>query len=206
MAKAKDYLKKTKNFFSKLYTRFTNYKNTKKWFVLYLCILTFCLFFFPVIEANGDKVWFFLFGWMLWKSTLVILLAVILLFLWNLSVSFKNWITKLCALREDEPLVDFLLLWIIVSVFMWVMDWANIAMASWVTQKIWLLNGQVAIDGLLLLWWLVWSFISLRKISSKSSKKTRIVNIVEENHKPTEPANNRWGQVTHLFDDLNNEN
>ena len=206
MKKAKDYLKKTKNFFSKLYTRFTNYKNTKKWFVLYLCVLTFFLFFFPVIEANGSKVWFFLFGWMLWKSTLVILLAVIWLFLWNLSVSFKNWITKLCALREDEPLVDFLLLWIIVSVFMWVMDGANIAMASGVTQKIWLLNGQVAIDGLLLLWWLVWSFISLRKTSSKSSKKTRIVNIVEENHKSTEPASARWGQVTHLFDDLNDEN
>ena len=130
MAKAKDYLKKTKSFFSKLYMRFTNYKNTKKWFVLYLCVLTFCLFFFPVIEANGSRVRFFLFGWMLWKSTLVILLAVIWLFLWNLSVSFKNWITKLCALREDEPLVDFLLLWIIVSVFMWVMDGANIAMAS----------------------------------------------------------------------------
>lgn len=89
---------------------------------------------------------------------------------------------------------------------MWVMDWANIAMASGVTQKIWLLNGQVAIDWLLLLWWLVRSFISLRKTSSKWSKKTRIVNIVEENHKSAEPSTNKWGQVTHLFDDLNNEN
>ena len=206
MKKFNTYLKKTKSFFSKLYTRFANYKNTKKWFVLYLCVLTFCLLFFPVISANGDKVWFFLFGWMLWKSTLVILLAIIWLFLWNLSITFKGWITKLCALREDEPLVDFLLLWIIVSVFMWVMDWANIAMASGVTQKISLLNWQVAIDGLLLLWWLVWSFISLRKISSKSNRKTRIMNIVEENHRSPEPSNNRWGQVTHLFDDLNDEN
>ena len=204
MGKARDYIKKSKNFFSKLYMRFLNYKNTKKWFVLYLCVLTFFLFFFPVISANGDKVWFFLFGWMLWKSTLVILLAIIGLFLWNLSISFKWWITKLCALREDEPLVDFLLLWIIVSVFMWVMDWANIAMASGVTQKISLLNWQVAIDWLLLLWWLVWSFISLRKLSSKSNKKTRIVNIVEENHQRPEPQ--RSSQVTHLFDDLNNEN
>jgi len=206
MKKAKDYIKKTKNFFTKLYTRFANYKNTKKWFVLYLCVLTFCLLFFPVISANGDKVWFFLFGGMLWKSTLVILLAIIWLFLWNLSITFKGWITKLCALREDEPLVDFLLLWIIVSVFMWVMDWANIAMASGVTQKISLLNWQIAIDGLLLLWWLVWSFVSLWKISTKSNRKTRIMNIVEENHKSIEPSSNRWGQVTHLFDDLNNEN
>ena len=118
MKKASVYLKKSKDFFSKLYTRFSNYKNTKKWFVLYLAILAFCLFVFPVIDANGEKVRFFLFSSMLWKSTLVILIAMVGLFLWNLSISFKGWITKLCALREDEPLVDFVLLWIIVSVFM----------------------------------------------------------------------------------------
>ena len=204
MKKAKDYLKSIKNFGSKLYTRFVNYKNTRKWFVLYLCVLTFCLFLFPVVNANGDGIRFLLSG-MLWKSGLVMLLAVIGLFLWNLSISFKGWITKLCALREDEPLVDFVLLWIVVSVFMWVLDWSNIAMASGVTQKIWIISGQVAIDGLLLLWGLVWSFVSLRKTSSKSNKKTRIMNIVEENHKSTEPSTSRWGQVTHLFDDLDDE-
>jgi len=203
MKKAKDYLKKTKNFFSKLYTRFLNYKNTKKWFVLYLAVLTFCLFLFPVVRANGDGVRFLLSG-MLLKSGLVMLLSIIGLFLWNLSISFKGWITKLCALREDEPLVDFVLLWIIVSVFMWVLDWSNIAAASGVTQKIWIINWQVLIDGLLLLWWLVRSFISLRKLWQKSNKRTKIVNIVEENHQKPEPQ--RSSQVTHLFDDLNDEN
>ena len=202
MKKVKIYLKKTKDFFPKLYTRFLNYKNTKKWFVLYLVVLTFCLFVFPVIRANGDGVRF-LFSGMLWKSGLVMLIAVVGLFLWNLSISFKGWITKLCALREDEPLVDFVLLWIIVSVFMWVLDWANIATASGVTQKIWIINGRVLIDGLLLLWWLVWSFISLRKMWQKSNKRTKIVNIVEENHPRSESQ--RSNQVTHLFDDLNNE-
>ncbi len=204
MKKLNIYLKKIKFFFEKLYTRFSNYRNTKKWFVLYLIVLAFFLFFFPVVEANGEKVWFFLFSSMLWKSTLVILIAMIGLFLWNLSISFKGWITKLCALREDEPLVDFVLLWIIVSVFMWVMDWANIAMESWVTQKISLLTFQIAIDGLLLLWWLVWSFISLRKMSQKTNKRTKIMNIVEETHQKVEA--HKQNQVTHLFDDLNNEN
>ena len=202
MKKFNAYLKKTKIFFSKLYTRFLNYKNTKKWFVLYLAVLAFCLFLFPIVRANGDGVRFLLSG-MLWKSWLVMLLAIVGLFLWNLSISFKGWITKLCALREDEPLVDFVLLWIVVSVFMWVLDWSNIAMASGVTQKIWIIDGQVAIDGLLLLWWLVWSFISLRKMWQKSNKRTKIVNIVEENHQKVETQRN---QVTHLFDDLNDEN
>ena len=203
MKKFNAYLKKTKIFFSKLYTRFLNYKNTKKWFVLYLAVLAFCLFLFPVVRANGDGVRFLLSG-MLWKSGLVMLLAIVGLFLWNLSISFKGWITKLCALREDEPLVDFVLLWIVVSVFMWVLDWSNIAMASGVTQKIWIINWQVLIDGLLLLWWLIWSFISLRKMSQKSNKRTKIVNIVEENHQKVESQ--RSNQVTHLFDDLNDEN
>ena len=203
MGKTRDYLKKSKNFFWKLYTRFINYKNTKKWFVVYLAVLAFCLFLFPVVNANGDGVRFLLSG-MMWKSGLVMLIAMVGLFLWNLSISFKGWMTKLCALRDEEPLVDFVLLWIIVSVFMWALDWANIAAASGVTQKIWINNGRVAVDGLLLLWWLIWSFISLRKMSQKSSKRTKIVNIVEENHQKPEPQ--RASQVTHLFDDLNDEN
>ena len=203
MKKFKAFLKKTKIFFEKLYTRFLNYRNTKKRFVLYLAVLAFCLFLFPVVDANGNGVRFLLSG-MLWKSGLVMLLAMVGLFLWNLSISFKGWVTKLCALLEDEPLVDFVLLWIIVSVFMWVLDWADIALLSGVTQKIWIINLQVAIDGLLLLWWLVWSFISLRKMWQKSNKRTRIVNIVEETHQKSEQQ--RASQVTHLFDDLNNEN
>lgn len=203
MKRAREYLKKTKGFFLKLYMRFSNYKNTKKWFVLYLVILAFCLFFFPVIKADKTVVWF-LFSWMLWKSWLVMLIAMVGLFLWNLSISFKGWITKLCALREDEPLLDFVLLWIIASVFMWVLDWANIAMASGVTQKVGLLSWQVAIDGLLLLWWLVWSFVSLRKMSQKSNKRANIVNIVEEQHQRVESQ--RANQVTHLFNDLDKEN
>lgn len=205
MKKVVLYLKKVKIFFEKLYTRFLNYKNTKKWFVLYLAVLAFCLFIFPVVNANTNNVRF-LFSGMLWKSWLTMLIPMVGLFLWNLSISFKGWITKLCALREDEPLVDFVLLWIIASVFMWVLDWANIAAASGVTQKVSIINGRVAIDWLLLLWWLIWSFVSLRKMWQKSNRRTKIMNIVEENHRSIESSPNRWGQVTHLFDDLNNEN
>ena len=203
MKKVVLYLKKVKIFFEKLYTRFLNYKNTKKWFVLYLAVLAFCLFIFPVVNANTNNVRF-LFSGMLWKSWLTMLIPMVGLFLWNLSISFKGWITKLCALREDEPLVDFVLLWIIASVFMWVLDWANIAAASGVTQKVSIINGRVAIDWLLLLWWLIWSFVSLRKMWQKSNKRTKIVNIVEDHHQKVESQ--RSNQVTHLFDDLNNEN
>ena len=87
---------------------------------------------------------------------------------------------------------------------MWVMDGASIAIVSWVTQKVWLVTTQVIIDWTLLLGWLIWSLISLRKMSQKTNKKTRIMNIVEENHQ--RPESQKSTQVTHLFDDLNNEN
>lgn len=202
MKKLKDFRKKMQKFFSKLFTRFSNYRNNKKWFVVYLVVLAICLFFFPVIEANWSNRWF-LFSWILWKSSIVILIAMIGLFCWNLSISFKIWVTRLCSLREDEPLVDFLLLWIIVSVFMWVMDWVNVWVASWVTQKIWLNSFQVAIDWLLLLWWLIRSFISLRKLSQKTNKRTKIMNIVEESRQ--RPESQRSAHITHLFDDLNDD-
>ena len=200
----KDFLKKAKKFFSKLYTRFLNYKNTKKWFVLYLAVLAFCLFvLFPIVKVDGNGV-SFLFSKLLWRSWFVMLLAMVGLFLWNLSISFKGWITKLCALREDEPLVDFILLWVVVSVFMWVMDWASIASAKEITSRIELSGAWLVVNWLLLLWWLVWSFISLRKMSQKSNKRTKIVNIVEENHQKSEPQ--KISQNTHLFDNLDNEN
>ena len=46
--------------------------------------------------------------------------------------------------------------------------------------------------------------MSLRKMSQKSNKRTRIVNMVEENHPRPEPQ--KSNQVTHLFDDLDREN
>ena len=201
--KFKDLLKKTKNFFSKLGTRFKNYRNTKKRFVLYLFVLAFFLLVFPVIHvATLKDSWGSFWLWGFWKSLFVILIALAGLLCWNLSVSFKNWATKLFALREDEPLVDFLLLWIMVSVFMWMMDGASISSVSWVSDRVNLTSWAI-IDCLLLLGWLVWAFISLLKTYNKWSKKTRIVNVVDENHAANEPKKN--AQVTHLFDDLGEE-
>ena len=111
----KDFLKKVTKFFSKLVTRFSNYKNTKKWFVLYLIILALFLLFAPVIGTSEDSYRMINFSW---ASSFIVLLAVVALFCWNLSVSFKNWVINVCSLREDEPLVDFGLLWMIACVFM----------------------------------------------------------------------------------------
>jgi hypothetical protein len=41
-------------------------------------------------------------------------------------------------------------------------------------------------------------------MSQKSNKRTKIVNIVEENHQ--KPESQKISQNTHLFDNLDNEN
>lgn len=197
----KKFLKKVWNFFKKVNTRFSNYKNTKKYFVVYLVVLTFFLLF-PIIRVNSEYYGLF---FSMWRSLLVILVSLIWLFCWNLSVSFKNRLTKLCSLREDEPLVDFILLWMIVCVFMWIMDVVSQTGSMFFSVKDVQAGLSVIwyVDCLLLLWGLIWSFISLQKVSNKASRRTKILNIVEEDRSKSEP--HKSAQVTHLFDDLGEE-
>lgn len=180
---------------SKLFLRFSNYKNSKKWFVVYLAILVFFFAAFSIVDANGEGKRLIFSR----KSSIIVDLALLGLFCWNLSISFKNRLIKLCSLREDEPLVDFILLWIIASVFLGIIDWASIAIVNWITQKINIDTTAVLLDWLLLIIWLCWSLYPFRKNSHKRSKRTKILNIVEENHKSEKTENK---EITHLFDDI----
>lgn len=193
----KDFLKSLKKFFEKLITRFSNYKNTKKRFVLYLIGLTIVLLCFSVLKVWDTSYRMLNFSH---PSAFIVLLSLIGLFCWNLSTSFKNWITRLCALREDEPLVDFGFLWMIVCVFMGIIDMVPIVHEAYGKVEI---GWNALFVWLVLLAGLVWSFVSVWKVSSKSSKKTKILNIVEENH--TKSDSQKPTKVTHLFDDLGDE-
>ncbi|MBQ7073744.1 hypothetical protein IJM86_01485 [bacterium] len=60
-------------------------------------------------------------------SKIVILISLFFLLGWNMSIKFKKKIIDVFSLREDEPLVDFALLWVITSVFMGIVDTIEIA-------------------------------------------------------------------------------
>ncbi|MDR2415337.1 MAG: hypothetical protein LBD75_01670 [Candidatus Peribacteria bacterium] len=114
-----------------------------------------------------------------------------------MSTKFKKLMVNLFALREDEPLVDFAFLWVIMSVFMGIVD--TVGVTSVVSERIGLSNWAYFSEILLLIG-LVWSFISLWISAKKTSKKTKILNIVEER-----PRNEEMKQkkvLTHLFDNL----
>ena len=183
-----------------------NYNNSKKWFVLYLVILSLVLLFFPLIEIKpigADITTYRLFSTAYLKSLIVVLISLAFLFGWNTSIQFKKKVIELFALREDEPLVDFSLLWVITTIFMGILDTMGIAQNF--AGKI-ILTHWTTVSEILLVGGLVRSFINILKLSKQTTKHTKIFNlgsdINEKIEKPDEEKNNK--QV-HLFDNLDKE-
>ncbi|MDR0650446.1 MAG: hypothetical protein LBG59_03395 [Candidatus Peribacteria bacterium] len=198
----KDYVEKAKRLIRKLEKRFSYYDATKKWFVIYLCLLTLVLLLPPIVKISGMKgvegiSYSLLFSGVYVRSLMVILISLFFLLGWNMSTKFKGLMVKLFALREDEPLVDFAFLWVIMSVFMGIVD--TVGVASVVSERIGL-SHWAYFSEILLLIGLIWSFISLWMSAKKTSKKTKILNIVDERPKHEEIKQKKV--LTHLFDDL----
>jgi hypothetical protein len=201
----KDYVERAKKLIKKLGKRFSHYDATKKWFVLYLCLLTLVLLLPPIVKISGMRgvegvTYSLLFSGGYVRSLIVILISLFFLLGWNMSTKFKGLMVRLFALREDEPLVDFAFLWVIMSVFMGIVD--TIGVASVISERIGLSNWAY-LSEILLLIGLVWSFISLWLSAKKTSKKTKILNIVDERPKNEEVKQRKV--LTHLFDDLDDE-
>jgi len=205
----KDILQKLQKFFKKLWKRFSNYNNSKKWFVLYLVVLTLVLLFPPIVRidamsGSSGASYALFFSTVYWRSFIVVGIGLLFLLLWNISMKFKGLVVHLFALREDEPLVDFAFLWVIASVFMGIVD--TIGVAGNVSNRI-NLTGWAVISQVLLLVGLMWSFISLWISAKKTSRKTKILNMVEEAapspSRGTEiSANKPQKKLNHLFDEL----
>ena len=200
------YLQETKKFFAKIWKRFSNYNNSKKWFVLYLVILTVVLLLFPLVKIDGMRgvpgaSYALLFSGVYWRSFIVIGVSLLFLLLWNISTTFKGWIVHFFSVREDEPLLDFAFLWIITSVFMGIIDTVGVAGA--ISERI-SLTQWASFSEILLVIGLVWSFVSLWISAQKTSKRAKILNIVEDSapRKQVEIANHPKKPMQHLFDEL----
>ncbi|MDR3169530.1 MAG: hypothetical protein LBU27_07445 [Candidatus Peribacteria bacterium] len=203
----KTFLHNIVKFAKKLWKRFSNYNHSKKWFVLYLIILTFILLLPPIVKINGmsgveGSQYSLLFSSAYFRSLIVILISLLFLLGRNISIKFKSFVVYLFALREDEPLVDFAFLWVITSVFMGIVD--TVGVAHIISERI-SLTSRAVISELLLGVGLIWSFISLWLSAKKNSKKAKILTIVEESathQKPVEIANQPKRPMQHLFDDV----
>lgn len=171
----------------KLLHKFNRYNKREKWFVIYLLALLFCLIFFPIVKVTslrgtGDYgVW--LMSWAYFKTMLIILISMIILVWRNLSFKFKNILLSYFGGRDHDSLINFLFLFIITTSFFAITDTINVA--AWVTSRVVVSWGGKFIQ-LLLLVWIILTLVSVIKSAKETWKKTKIINMVDEDHKKSE--------------------
>lgn len=149
-------------------------------FVSYLVLLSAFLILFPIINVSPvNDGWYnvWLLWWNFFKTMVIILISMLVLFGWNVSFKFKNFIINYFWFKENDALINFWLLWIIATSFISV--WDTINTVNDITQTITKTSYYYFIQIFILIW-LVLTVISVIKHAKESSGKTKIVNIVNE--------------------------
>jgi hypothetical protein len=106
--------------FLRFFHRFTRFTKQQKVFVLYLFVLAFFLLVLPIIKiapVNGEAHSIWLLNVHLLKVFLIVFACMAILFAWNMSFQFKNFVIGYFGFKENDALVNFGFLWIITTVF-----------------------------------------------------------------------------------------
>ena len=171
----------------KLLHKFNRYNKHEKVFVWYLFILLFLLLFFPILKVTSLR-WTGGYGiWIrkpeMFKTMLIVLVSMLILLWRNLSFKFKNLFLSYFGARENDSLINFLFLFIITTSFFAITD--TIHVSSWVTSRV-IVSGAGKFIQIRLLIWLIFSLISVVKMAQETGKKTKMINMVDDEHKKTE--------------------
>ena len=103
---------------------------------------------------------------------------------------------KCFGFRESEPILNFMFLWMIVSVYMPILDMAGFLPTF--TGAVSLSRG-IWFQLLILLVGMIISIKEVRKAAGQNSQKTKILNIVEDEAQQPKVENKRI--VHNLFDE-----
>ncbi len=167
-------------FIGKFMDRFARFSKHQKMFVSYLVLLSAFLILLPIINISPVNNWWYnvrLLGWNFFKTMIIILVSMVVLFGWNVSFKFKNFIINYFGFKENDALVNFGLLWIVATSFISI--WDTINTVNDITQTITKTSSYYFIQIFILIW-LVLTVISVMKHAKESAGKTKIVNIVNE--------------------------
>lgn len=168
--------------------KFNRFDLREKVFLVYLLVLFTVLLLFPIITITSLRWWANTTRFWIWNTEylgtmLVVLLSLVVLFWWNLSVKFKNLFSTYFGWKENDSLINFLFLFIIITVFLSIKNTVNIA--SKATSTISFTNWWIFILILLLLG-IVFTLVSVVKWAQQTWKKAKIINIVDEDHNQLE--------------------
>jgi len=168
----------------KLLHKFNRYSKREKRFVIYLFILLFCLLFLPIVKVTSLRgTWWY--SLRLWKpeffKTMLIVFVSLFILIWrNLSFKFKNIFLSYFGWRDNDSLINFLFLFIITTSFFSITD--TIHVSSLVTSRV-VVSGWSKFIQVLLLVWVIMTLISVVKAAQETWKKTKIINMVDDDHK-----------------------
>lgn len=155
-------------------------------FLIYMVVLCFVLLVGPIMKMSPiwwDVLKFRLFSRSFARIAIIILLCLVVLIWWNFSTKFKNLFLTYFGGRENDSLINFLFLCIMITALLAVQN--SVSIASRATSTISLARGW----KFLLVWLLIgiiFSLVSLVKWAQKTWKKTKIINVVDEEHKQWE--------------------
>jgi len=157
-------------------------------YMILLCLWFFVLIFAPIIRITaldwmGSK-WFRLFSWNFVWTMIVVLISIVILMWWNFSTKFKNLFLTYFGWRENDSLVNFLFLFILTTVFLTIKNTANIVYNN-ATQTM-KFTGFWNLILVRLLLWIIFTLVSVIKWAQKTGKKTKIINVVDEEHSQME--------------------
>ena len=155
-------------------------------FLIYMVVLCFVLLIGPIMKMSPiwwDVLKFRLFSRSFAWIAIIILLCLVVLIWWNFSTKFKNLFLTYFGGRENDSLINFLFLFIIITVFLSIKNTVNIA--SNATSTISFTKRWIFILILLLIG-IVFTLVSVVKWAQQTWKKAKIINIVDEDHNQLE--------------------
>lgn len=107
----------------------------------------------------------------------IVMISLVVLFGWNMSFRFKNIVINYFGFKENDLLINFAFLWIILTAFFAIGNTAGVM--SEVTSAI-SMTGMYYFTWTYLLIGLVMTLISIIKHAKEHSGKTKIINVVDE--------------------------
>ena len=189
------------NSFNKLARKFMAFTKHQKTFVLFLFVFTAAVILLPMLsveptsdDTSGYHLW--IWNLKLFKSFLIMLISLAWLYGRNLHSNVKAFMVKCFGFRESEPILNFMFLWMIVSVYMPMLD--IVVFLPTFTGSISLSRG-IWVQLLILLVGIIIAIKEVRKAASQNSQKTKILNIVDD--EPQQPRVENKRIVQNLFDE-----
>lgn len=174
---------KTSQKMMKLLHKFNRYNKHERWFVVYLLLLLVCLVLFPIVKVTslrgtwGYGIW--LVSWAYFKTMLITLISMWVLIGRNLSFKFKNILLSYIGGKDNNSLINFLFLFIIITSFFAITD--TITVSSGVTSRV-VMTWSGKFIQLLLLIWVIFTLIQVIKSAKEIWKKTKIINMVDDHY------------------------